>query len=471
MLHVNLPARADLEQLGDGVFAVLEQVGGLFQSEELLRALEAAGARVDYAAERAWFPRALTQAFVEGLRAEPHVEPAAPRFLDLGLPSLGTQVAQFVYDFDRRERRPGSREALVEMTTFGDALSGGKGSTGHSVLVREAPPLLEPLEAALVLAEYAHHPGVLFAWNVAQEPYLREMAEIMGIAQWHSWGAVCIAHPLRFDRAVADRYVKMVREGHGAGLTAMPVAGLSTPVTVEGFIAVAAAELVAAWIAGRALNPEVSLYGSMWVGTPDMRTGQVSFSSFDGMFYAAAVVQFLKEWCGVECVVGGGEYSAAKEPGLYAGLEKAYKAMTIAAFTGRHPGIGEGMVDCGKVLSDVQLLIDRELSAGLRHFARPIAPTADAIGLESILEVGLGLQGSHFLTDHTAHHFRNCLWIPQGLLRTGWNGAAEEAQTLRSLRERAKALVASYQKPEGREEQLRALRGVVERARRELGAG
>jgi trimethylamine:corrinoid methyltransferase-like protein len=467
MLHTNLPPRAGLELLGESVFAVLENVGALFQNEELLRALEGAGARVEYAAERAWFPKAMAEEFVAQARREARPGGGRVRFPRLGLPGMGTQVAQYVYDFDRRERHPGGAADLIEMTKLGDALD-PTASIGHSVLVQDVPPLLEPLEAGLVLAEYAHHPGPPFAWNVAQEPYLREMGEILGRPDWYTRGAVCIAHPLRFDRAVADRYVRMIRAGHDAGITAMPVIGLSTPVTVEGFIVVAAAELVTSWIAGRALNPEVSLGGSMWAGTPDMCTGQVSFSAFDAMFYGIAVTQFLKGWCGVEIAVGGGEYSAAKEPGLYAGLEKAHKAMTIAAFTGRHPSIGEGMVDSGKVLSDVQLLIDRELSAGLQQYARPVRPSAEAIGLDSILEIGLGLHASHLQSDHTAHHFRQCLWMPELLRRTGWDGAAEEEEVLRGLRERAKDLVASYRKPGGREDQLAAMRAVVERARQEL---
>jgi trimethylamine:corrinoid methyltransferase-like protein len=467
MPHVSLPPRADLDVLGEAICAVLENVGALFQSEELLHALEAAGARVDYAAERAWFPGAMAREFVAQVRQEVRPPEPAPLFPRLDFPGMSTQVAQYVYDFDRRDRHPGATADLIEMTKLGDALDRAD-TVGHSVLLQDVPPLLEPLEAGLVLAEYAHHPGPPFAWNVAQEPYLREMGEILGRRGWYTWGAVCIAHPLRFDRAVAARYVKLLRGGRWAGITAMPVVGLSTPVTVEGFIVVAAAELVASWIAGRALNPEVSLGGSMWAGTPDMRTGQVSFSAFDAMLYGIAVTQFLQQWCGVEIAVGGGEYSAAKEPGLYAGLEKAYKAMTIAAFTGRHPSIGEGMVDCGKVLSDVQLLIDRELTAGLQQYARPVRLSAEAIGLDSILEIGLGLHASHLQSDHTAHHFRECLWMPEFLRRTGWNGAAEEEETLRGLREKAKDLVASYRKPEGREDQLAAMRAVVERARREL---
>ena len=42
----------------------------------------------------------------------------------------------------------------------------------------------------------------------------------------------------------------------------MPVAGVTAPVTFEGFIVIASAEHVATWIAARALNPEVQLAGS-----------------------------------------------------------------------------------------------------------------------------------------------------------------------------------------------------------------
>jgi len=72
-------------------------------------------------------------------------------------------------------------------------------------------------------------------------------------------------------------------------------------------------------------------------------------------------VEFLRRWCGMSISVGGGEYCDAKLPGLYTALEKAYKSMTIAAFTGQHPPIGQGMLDEGKIISPVQLLLEREL--------------------------------------------------------------------------------------------------------------
>jgi trimethylamine:corrinoid methyltransferase-like protein len=199
-----------------------------------------------------------------------------------------------------------------------------------------------------------------------------------------------------------------------------------------------------------------------------MKVGHISFSNFDSMFYAIATAQFTRQWCGVRIAVGGGEYSNAKRPGLYAALEKAYKAMIIAAFTGDHPSIGEGMLDTGKVLSDVQLLLEREFATGLEHLARTVTATEENIAFPTILEAGIGERSNYFQSDHTARNFRSSLWLPAFLDRTGWDGFEKEEQMMRRLRDKARSLIAEYVKPEGRQDKLAAARRVVEKARKDL---
>jgi trimethylamine:corrinoid methyltransferase-like protein len=347
-----------IEPLADGVFTVLEQTGVLCQNEEILRALAAAGAEVDYAAERARFPRKMVAEFVEQLRRENPWRETTLLFGPPGLPGVGTQVAQFCHDYEAGERRSSCREDFILLTKLGDVLHREEG-VGHSLAMTDVPPLLEPLEAGLLLAEYAHVPGPPFAWHVKQVDYLIEMGEIMGRENWFTYGAVCFAHPLRFDRDLAAKFVRRVREGAPTGIAAMPVAGVTTPVTVEGFVVVSTAEHVATWLAVRALNPECPLSGSMWAGTVDMKTGATSYSAFDAMFYAFAAVEFIRRWCGFDMPVGSGEYCDAKAPGLYTALEKAYKAMMVSAFTGQGIAAGTGLLDEGKLMSAVQLLLDR----------------------------------------------------------------------------------------------------------------
>lgn len=469
MFQKTLLTDDQVEPLAEGVFEVLERVGVLCQNEEMLKALDAAGAEVDCASERATFPREMVAEFIEAFRRENASQPAtaAAEFSAPGLPGVGTQVAQLFHDHEKQETRSANREDFVTLTKLGDVLH-GDGGVGHSLSMTDCPPALEPLEAGLLLAEYAHNPGRPFAWCVDQVDYLKEMGEILGIEDWFSWGATCFAHPLRFDKDVADKFARRCREGVATGLTAMPVAGVTTPVTVEGFIVVSSAEHVATWIAARAINPEVGLGGSMWAGTVDMKTGEVSYSAFDAMFYAFASVEFLRRWCDKTIPVGGGEYCAAKVPGLYAALEKADKAMMIAAFTGQPKGVGSGMLDDGKILSPVQLMIERDLSQGVGFLAGEIDPSAENIAMPTIAEVGIGLQTNYLATEHTLRHFRSSLWLPEFIERAGWEGFDQEREVLDKTQQKVNELIAQYTKPEGREDRLAAMRAVVERARAKL---
>jgi len=469
MFQRSLLQDADVEPLADAVLTVLDRVGVLCQNAELLRALDAMGARVDEQAERATFPREMVAELIEHVRGErPAQDDDGHRaFPRIGLPTVGGQVAQFYLDPESGERRPGTREDFVALMKLGEALHGEQG-VGHALLLTDVPPLVEPLEAALLMAEHASRPGRAFAWNVRCIDYLVEMGEILGIPNWFSYGANCFAHPLRLDRDVADKFVHRIRHGDPCGLTAMPVAGMTAPATLAGFIAVAAAEHLAVWLAGRALDGGVRLGGSMWAGTIDMRTGWVSYSAFDAMLYACATVEFIRRWTGVEVAVGGGEYCDARAPGLYAGLEKAYKALTIAAFTGRHPGVGSGMLEEGKVLSPVQLLIERDLAAGVGHYSRTVEATPESIGLDAILEVGHGIGRNHLSTEHTLRHFRDALWLPQLIDRSGHRGPEHEREVLGKASADVRELLAAYRKPEVDPDTLARMRQVVIRARREL---
>lgn len=467
MLQYRLLDGVDLAPLEQAVYGVLENVGILCQNRELMTALDAAGARVDYDAERVRFPARRVQEFVDGIRRVGAADAErSPAFTPPSPPGFGTQVAQVYYDYAAGARRGGNRQDLITCLKIGEALHGEHG-VGHCLCLTEVPSRLESLESALLMAEYCHQPQPPFAWYVEQVDYLLEMGEIMGWKNWFTYGATCFAHPLRFDRDVADKFVRRVREGGTAGITAMPVAGMTTPVTVEGFTAVAAAEIVATWMAGRALNPTCPLGGSMWSATLDMRSGETSYSAPDALYYGFVCCEFIRRWTGYSLPVGGGDYCAAKEPGMYAAMEKAWKAMTIAAFQGWHPSVGEGMLECGRTLCPVQMVIERDLAGGHQHLGGKPATSAERINLAGAIEVDLGFVQNHLASEHTLGHFRE-LWSPGFIDRRGWTGAAGDRALLDKAQGQINELLAAYRKPTGREQPLARMRAVVERARRHL---
>ncbi|HOM80291.1 MAG TPA: trimethylamine methyltransferase family protein [Armatimonadota bacterium] len=469
MFQLCLLRSEQIEPLAEGVLQVLARVGVLCENEEMCRALREWGAEVDFAAQRVRFPRRQVEAFIEQLRREEAGRQPewGTHFPPPSLPGIGTQVAQITHDFETGEQRNACTRDFITFTQLGAVLHPEK-PVGHSLSLTDVPPVMEPLEAGLLLAEWAPIPGLPFIWRADQADYLNEMGQLLGIDHWFTWGATCFAHPLRFDRDTAGKFVRRVREGASAGLTAMPVAGASTPITVEGFIVVSSAEQIATWIAGRALNPAVPLSGSIWAGTIDMKSGTVSYSAPDAMGYAFATVEFLRRWCGMRIAVGSGEYCAAKQPSLYTALEKAHKSMTVSAFTGQPASPGGGLLDEGRALSAVQLLLDREMAASTAYLAPQVDPTPERIGLDAILEVGIGLETNYLQTEHTLRLFRDSLWLPTLLDRTGWNGPSDEAAILQRTHAKVKELLAEYRKPEGREELLAAMRQVVEKARKKL---
>jgi len=469
MFQYNILRDSDIEQIGESVFKVLEKVGVLCQNREILEALEQAGAKVDYSSETVTFPKRMCIDLLEKIRKDNQstVDNVARKFEKPSLAELGTQVAQFVYDYGNKQRRSGNTKDFIELIKIGNTLH-PETSVGHSLLLTDVPPMIEPLEAAMLLAEYAHIPAPAFAWNVRQADYLVEMGEILGISNWFTWGAVCFSHPFRFDRDVADRFVRIVRSGYTAGLTAMPVAGVTTPVTVAGFITVATAEIFATWLSARALNPDVPLGGSIWGGSIDMKSGEVSYSSFDAMFYSFALSEFIRKWSGKFIHVGGGEYCDAKYPGYYAAMEKAYKAMTIAAFTGAHPSIGQGMLEDGKTLCPVQLLLERELGIGVQFFGRDVDVSKETISLDNIFDIGIGFDKSYLNTDQTLYHFNEHLWCPQLMDRSGWNGIETDEAVLQKMQNKVCELVASYTKPEVDTDKLSKMRKVVEQAKKDI---
>ncbi|NLF17071.1 MAG: hypothetical protein GX595_07420 [Lentisphaerae bacterium] len=480
----------DVEVLSRGVLQVLERVGFHVDNREILQALRSAGAVVDVDRQCARFPRAMTAAFVDAVRAEDKRE-WSRRIAAMGenaktalsgwvpyetdaelrapyLPHLFHQLATFYHDDATQARRKGNREDFIRLIRFGDMLHPEDGS-GHSLNLTEAPALLEPLEAALCELEYSHRPRGVYVHDVRQIEYLQEMQAIFGIADptWPWLANICPNSPLKLDKVVAERFLFMVRSGlYPAKLAAMPVGGVNMPITAGGGAVIVAAEFLALWMAARAIAPSVPLTGLVVSGTMDMHGGQVSFGAMDALRSRIACAEFLRAWTGIAVSPSIGDWSPACRTGLFAALEKAHIALTVAAFTGHHPEIGLGHLDSGLAISPVQLLIDREVTAGLRFLEhRPI--DADSLGLECIESIGFGFDRNYLDDDHTLARLHQESWMPEFYARNGWTPEDDQAVKERALA-RVNDLVAAHRKPEGREDQLAAARTVLERARRDL---
>jgi trimethylamine--corrinoid protein Co-methyltransferase len=464
----------DLDRLAEAALATLERAGAMYQSEVVLDALERAGATVDRTSQRARLPRGLLNDVIARQQARagatPFWEPNSPSG---ELPGITLQVAQFYYDHAHRERRPGNRADLVRMVQFGDALD-ERLPVSQVLVMREEPPLVEAIEATLVLLENTARPGDVYAHFAAQFPYLEEIGELCaGDPNRFLTGGIFMVSPMRMDRRSADYIIETSRRGRERGVGTMPVSGVSAPVTRAGAIVIGAADILAGWAAAFALDPELPMSGGICSGSADMATGTVSFCSPEAMIQDLGCVElFRRRFGGHVGVAGGADYTNAKFPGYQAGFEKAFEALTIAAYTGEQPRLGAGLLDSGKTFSPLQLLIDRELQGVLWRFAAGAKVDDGELALDTIVALGAGIGSSHLESEHTLKHFRQSLWFPALLDRGVWRSEREEEQPDRRLLERAQAqldaVLARYRRPEVDGEMLEKARAVAQRARREL---
>ena len=88
--------------------------------------------------------------------------------------------------------------------------------------------------------------------------------------------------------------------------------------------------------------------------------------------------------------------------------------------------------------------------------------------MDRIVDVGFGLDKSYLGSEETLRDYRKHLWCPELMDRSGWNGPQTDEAVLGKMQDRVDELIAGYQKPEVDPEKLARMRGVVERARKEL---
>jgi len=479
----------DIELLTQGVLNVLEKLGMSTPNKDILGALENMGAEVDYEEGNAKFPKKLVQEFVEGIKKEnkldwedkitgenkrntfsgwiPYNQPLSV-FKAPELPWLFHVGSTFYYDDERKEKRKADKNDFIYLVKLGDVLHPELG-VGHHIILSDVHPLIEPLEAALILLEYAHKPRGVFLTDIKPLQYLMEIEEIAGIKDpyWHWLGAVSFASPLKLGMDIADRFVYMVKSGnYPAKLYSMATRGINAPVTVAGSIVLIAAEFIALWISARALNPGIPLTATVLSGVMDMKSGVLDICGFDNYINRVSVCEFIRKWLGVLVCPGFGEYCQSKVPGVYTALEKAYQAMIYAAFTGFHPNLGFGHIDSGLAFSPVQLFLDREVAKGLKFLECPLI-NEETIALETILDIGFGKEKNYLGAQHTLDNFRSSLWEPEFLKRNGLVMQDEE-KILNEVIAKIKQMISEYKKPEFDTDKISKIKKVIEKAKRKL---
>jgi len=441
-----------VRKLDAAAVSLLERCGCRIEHDGLLDILGGAGCRIDRPARRCYFPEKLIREAVGclGGRADANVE-LPPRWNPQHGLTHGGSYPHLV-EWPECRRRLATRQDVIDMAKMAHVLDEFR-CLGKVLVCTEVDQRIEPLWAAVTLAQITDKPvrggEVLHAHCI--EPLVRMGEVLSGKAGDTSLVPGCdfFIAPLVFDGEQAECFLVKRRFGMGNVPGTMPIAGISSPVTIAGTVTVALAELMAGWTMGYAVDPGLPAGGIVSTGSLDMRTLTAQFGGPEALLQDATVVNVCRRLYGIPVHAATG-YVDCKRPGLEAAFQKMLP-LAAAPFGTGFRAAGGGLLSAGQDYSPIQHLLDAEMGKGVERFFATYQVSDETIALD-VIEDMLRRPGANFLEmEHTARHYRAEQWYPGWFDRTAWQGDAVEAEAERKMLERIdsywKAAVGRYERP------------------------
>ncbi len=418
--------KADIGRLVSAAIDVAVRVGmrlgddaeGIFLSEA-----ESKGARIDWNARAVMFREADIEETIAIMRqTKPAPEPVRP----LSISDKGRDErfavgngANMLFDYDAWQVRPPTASDMVELCRWAQGCEEAE-SLEHPVMLKDMDQRLEPLYGYALMCRHCRKKVYQ---NQPTEPiHVRYLAKMARVVEKHrgfyhpvqEWEYVNPPFRMGF-RSVATM---LERVDSGAcsvmGVGAMPVSGMSAPVTVAGHAVTALAETLAGLTLFRILRPGYGLKANVCGGCLDLRTARVSYFGMHTHLCNLATWELLVRGIGVDspCLT---LYRDANEPGMQAlyefGMAQAFFSSVYQRST---PEIG-GLA-CGNIFSPHQAVLDMEAIKEFNELIYGFELSEEALGIEEVVKARFE-QGVHMSTEHTLERMNDGIPFSKFLYR------------------------------------------------------
>jgi len=378
------------------------------------------------------------------------------------------------YDYRSQRCVPVDTEIFVTMMKLAQATPEiGYVSTWYR---QDVPPTVERIASLVLGLQYTDKVDGIEAIDPPVIKYLQEISQIVterpGDSSYLA-GSECITSPLILERRSAADIVERKKCGiHRYHVASMPTIGVATPVTLAGSVVMAAGEILGGMAACYALDPESDLSGRAIALVADMRNGNSTSSGPEPTLVNLAVRELFDASWGGHLWVEVYFSPYAKRPGLQAVCENYYGMWRYSSLLGvpAVPYPGMGALNSGGTGCPVQLMLDKEIRRSQFAMRLPIATDEEHLPFAEIcqrVESGKDFLGS----DHTLRHCRE-LWTSP-LFLTDRPDPKRWAGDEKAILDRCDAMwrenLKRYEPPRWPAEKIKALDGVLARAKREFG--
>jgi trimethylamine--corrinoid protein Co-methyltransferase len=231
---------------------------------------------------------------------------------------------------------------------------------------------------------------------------------------------------------------------HGIPVTCAPapVAGATAPATLAGTLAQMHAEALAGVAIAQVFAPGAKIiYGAVPTAM-DLRYMELTMGSPEMAMMNAAAVQLAKLY-NLPIYASAG-VSESKTSDIQAGIEKALSQLLVAMAGADCVHLAAGMLDSGNSVSYEQYVIDDEIIGSVCRVLRGIQVGEETLASQVIEKVG---PGGHFvLEDHTVEHMMHEFFYPALAVRMNfdvWERQGRPSMLIRAKEAARRALEAS----------------------------
>lgn len=353
----------------------------------------------------------IAPALVNRLIEEHRSRPGRPDMQEERRISLSPyNYADHIVDPDTGRIRPIMEKDLIRLTRLIDALhtAGYPVSGGCPGFAQDLPEQIRSMAQFRIAATYSRTVGDADLSSNEAAEYIFEMSKVVGRKSLSY--SLFMFSPLRVDEASLDRIFHMVDRRIPVDITvqAMPLLGATTPISLQGALIQAIAEVLAGFvmmklvIRGNPVDLWIKLFGF------DMKHASVALGSAEEALLSSVCKEVTDFYCGVQSP-NPYNFSMGNIPGEQNVLEKTAN-MLMKALSGCREFICAGATASG-VFSPEQLVIDCEIVSYIDRIIRGY----EKVNLEAQLQIIRESNSSGQFLDHdsTLEGFRTAYWIPR----------------------------------------------------------
>jgi len=449
-------SRDKIGRIHESALRVLEEVGVKVDLDEALEIFSGAGARIDAEDKRVRIPARIVEKYIGSAPSTVILygrEPQNNLILEKTKVYMGTGGAALkVIDPDSGKKRASNLQDIARMAKLVDGLENihfytipctAQDVPQDKVSINEfyasisntAKHVMGPAHSPQDVSDVIDMAAIV----CSGQKNLRERPFISFVASW-------MVSPLTFDPKVTEILMEIVRRGMPVALSAAPMAGATSPITMAGTLTQLHAEEMAGVVFTQLINPGAPvLYGGI-PGMADMHDLSYKAGGVEFGFMNAAVSQ-LATYIDIPNYCSAG-ITEAKIPGMQAIYEKTFSICQCALAGSNYVHHAAGVLESLLTVGYGQFVIDNEIIGMAMKMIKGIEVDADTLAIDLINEVGPG--GNFFSTRHTRKYLRNEYFEPMLMPRSARTSpeASQEYQPLEILhyaREKAREILEEHE--------------------------